>query len=361
MRKTLLLTAILLAPLVSPQSAYACSCMYYEDETERQTAYYNNADLVIQGIPMEADFEEGGLRHYTISVEKVWKGRVDAIVDIVTALDSARCGMRFQIDKPVIIFAYQSNGKYHTGLCSGTAQTTGALVEWLNAYDGTGTTTPPPPYCDPYVCKNDDTYPRCDKNEPIAYKMHPCKLSDREYEEDDTEEMGNFIDVPEGHRNYTSIRFIKDEGIAKGYEGGFYLPDDRINRAEFTKIIIKANYTSEAIENCESDDLFSDVSKDDWFANFICIAKKDGVVDGYPDKTYKPGAYVNFAEAAKIVVGAFGIETNPDDYLGVWWKPFVFALAHIGGLPTTFSDPNQLLTRGDMAEIIYRVMMGMEY
>jgi hypothetical protein len=341
--------------------------MYYENEDERQAAYYNNADLVLQGIPMEEGAEKSGLRHYSISVQRVWKGRADDIIDVATALDSAGCGIRFEIDEPVIIFAYQSNKQYHTGLCSGTEQSNDLLVQWLNTFDGTVIPTlkeppeDPRQNCDPYECKDGDTFPRCSGKSAIVYKMHPCEISDKEFDERQNAVQGDFVDVPKGHRNYTSISFIKREGIAMGYDGGLYKPDDRINRAEFTKIIIKANYDATAIDSCEAIDLFSDVSQNDWFANFICIAKKDGVIDGYPSGAFLPQDFVNFAEAAKIVVGAFGIETNPEDHLGIWWRPYVFALAHIGGLPSTFSDPNQQITRGDMAEIIYRVMIGMEY
>ena len=167
--------------------------------------------------------------------------------------------------------------------------------------------------------------------------------------------------MPEGHSNYKAISFVKQEGIVNGYEGNVYIPDQQINRAEFTKIIVAANYARDAIDSCELNELFSDVSQSNWFADYVCMAKNDGIVDGYPDSTFRPAAFVNFAEAAKIVVGAFGIDTKPEDHLGVWWRPYVFALARIGGLPTTFSDPNQEITRGDMAEIIYRVMMGMGY
>ena len=167
--------------------------------------------------------------------------------------------------------------------------------------------------------------------------------------------------MPSNHRNFAAISFVKSEGIVKGYEGNTFKPDQRINRAEFTKIIIMANFTGATIDECESNHLFADISQSDWFADYVCTAKENGVIDGYPDQTFRPQGFVNFAEAAKIVVGAFGIETNPEDHLGIWWRPYVFALAKIGGLPSTFSDPNQQITRGDMAEIIYRVKMGMDY
>jgi|GEM_PF-995545 hypothetical protein len=374
MRKTLLLIAVLLAPVVSPQSAYACSCMYFEEENERNTAYYNNADLVIQAIPMEVGFDDDQLVHYSVSVEKVWKGKADAHIDIATALDSAACGITLQIDKPMIIFAYQSDNQYRTGLCSGTAEPSEVLVNWLNDYDGTSASPVAPtepdadadgplPDCTPYSCKNGDLFPRCEGSTVINYLVEPCQFSGGKGEpkvEDDNDSQ-IFTDVHTGHRNIESISFVKNEGIVKGYDDGSFKPDQLINRAEFTKIIVTANYAINAIDTCKSDDLFSDISQSDWFVDFVCIAKKDGVIDGYPDGTFRPEALVNLAEAAKIVVGAFGIETNAKSNLGTWWKPYVFALAQIGGLPTTFSDPNQQLTRGDMAEIIYRVMMGMEY
>lgn len=373
MRKTAILIAILIAPLVSPQGAYACSCMYYEDEEERQEAYISNADLVIQGVPIEVDFKKDGQKHYSVSVEKVWKGKADAIVDVATALDGAGCGIDLELDTPVVIFAYQSKGQYQTGLCSGTAQANESLVTWLNNFDGSSTPPlseePPAVDCTPYSCKNGDRFPRCDGDNVINYLMQPCELSGGEGPE---EKPKGFADVPEGHSNYQSISFVRNEGIVSGYEGNLYKPNQRINRAEFTKIIVAANFTGTAIESCDASNLFSDVRISDWFAKYICAAKKDGIIDGYPDNTFKPEDFVNFAEAAKIVVGAFGITIDAQNMEWLasrssaeqsegWWRPYVFALSKIGGLPSTFSDPNQQLTRGDMAEIIYRVKMGMDY
>ncbi|MDA0376303.1 MAG: S-layer homology domain-containing protein [bacterium] len=344
--------------------------MYYEDEQQRMESYYNNADLVIQGIPLEVGFEKDGRKHYTVSIEKVWKGKADALVDIATALDSAGCGISLDIDTPMIIFASLNDNQYTTGLCSGTEEPTDSLVEWLNTYDGKNIRTnkeeeepavddePLAIDCTPYICKNGDRFPRCEGKNSINYLVAPCDFSGGEGE---PEELQGFRDVPSNHRNFAAISFVKSEGIVKGYEGNTFKPDQRINRAEFTKIIIMANFTGATIDECESNHLFADISQSDWFADYVCTAKENGVIDGYPDQTFRPQGFVNFAEAAKIVVGAFGIETNPEDHLGIWWRPYVFALAKIGGLPSTFSDPNQQITRGDMAEIIYRVKMGMDY
>lgn len=361
MKKALLIATIVLAPLASPQSAYACSCMYYEDEQERNATYYTSADLVLQGVPIEMSTDDAFV-HYSISSEKVWKGQADALVDIVTATDEAACGINLKLNEPVIIFAYKSEGKYHTGLCSGTAKADESLVRWLNMYDSSSSSSSSSEAdCEPYLCENGDIFPSCEGDHVINYLVHPCQFSSSEssVSSSSSSAINGFTDVPKTHSNYKAIQFVRDEGIVSGYEDGTYKPNQRINRAEFTKIIVAANFSSEEIDACEADNLFSDVSQSDWFADYVCDAKQHEIIGGYPDGTFKPGNFVNFAEAAKIVVNAFEIETDPEDHLGIWWRPYVFALARIGGLPTTFSDPNQQLTRGDMAEIIYRVMLGM--
>ena len=249
-----------------------------------------------------------------------------------------------EIDKRIIIFAYQSDGVYHTDICSGTKAANNAsdLTNWLNG-------DKEQPSCAPYICPNGDTFPTCTEDgHTINYLVEPCRFA--------KEPANGFSDVPESHPNFAAITYVKEQGMVQGYDDGTYGPDLFINRAEFTKIILEATVDSNDIDTCESSDLFSDVTQSDWFGDYVCMAKQTGVIGGYPDGSFKPANSINFAEAAKIVVVAFDIPFAKDD---IWWKPYVFALARIGGLPSSFSDPNQQLTRGDMAEIIYRVKMGM--
>ena len=369
MRKTFIVTAsLLLAPLAAPQPAMACSCIYYEDANERFQAFYDNADIIVQAIPIESAYDDGRQVHYSVSVEKVWKGKTDAYIDIATALDSAACGINLRLDDRVIIFATNGDGQYSTGLCSGTVpvEDAGDLIAWLNTYGETTkepeTNENPEEACTPYMCVNGDVFPRCENDYVINYLVNPCQFSGGEGEpkEEIPVEKDYFSDVFPTHPYFEAISFVRSEGIVTGYEDGTYRPEQYINRAEFTKIIVGANFRMEAIDRCPLTTDFSDVTLSDWFAKYVCTAKHDGIIDGYPDATFRPGSYVNFAEASKIVVGAFGIQTGATTNNEVWWRPYVLALARINGLPSSFSDPNQQLTRGDMAEIIYRVMMGME-
>lgn len=348
MRNLFFSFALLFATFIHPQDVFACSCIYVNDVNERNTIAYQNADLVILGSAI-SETEKGGNIIYTISVEKVWKGQADAYIDVETANNSAACGIDIPLNGSTVIFM-QSNGEiYSTGLCSGTTEATETsdIVQWLNTYDNT---------CAPYVCSNGDTHPSCTEDgHVINYFVHPCQFS----EEKDDENKPIFDDVPASHANAKAIAFVRSEGIVKGYADGTYKPDQTINRAEFTKIITSSIYSAEEMDNCEEGTIFSDVEKSVWYANFVCRAKNAHIIDGYDDGTFRPSNSINFAETAKIVVNAFSITINPEDLHSVWWKPYVFALSRIGGLPPSFTDPNQLLTRGEMAEIIFRVMTGL--
>ncbi len=95
----------------------------------------------------------------------------------------------------------------------------------------------------------------------------------------------------------TAIIYLKNKKIVKGYDDGSFKPTQKINRAEFTKIIIEAAFPNQATgENC-----FSDITNE-WFAPYVCFAKEKGIVNGYENNTFNPSQNINFAEASKILV-----------------------------------------------------------
>jgi len=167
----------------------------------------------------------------------------------------------------------------------------------------------------------------------------------------------SFSDVTTNHINATAIEFVQNEGIVAGYSDSTFRPDTTINRAELTKIIIESNFTKEEIENCNDRNNFSDVQSSDWFANYICLAKNKGIIAGYSDGNFRPATQVNFAEAAKIISGAFGFEIGQDE---IWYKPFVEQLDSRKAIPISITSFDKNITRGEMAEMIWRLRTGEE-
>jgi LPXTG-site transpeptidase (sortase) family protein len=164
--------------------------------------------------------------------------------------------------------------------------------------------------------------------------------------------FGSFSDVPSTHPNFEAIEYIKAKNIVNGYPDGTFRPDAMVNRAEFTKIIIEAYYSEQASgSNC-----FPDVGTE-WFAKYVCFAKISNFVTGYPDGSFKPTESINFVEIAKILVNIKGLLVtpypNPD--FSPWYKPYVEKLAEAHAIPASITSFSQKVTRGEMAEMVYRL------
>lgn len=154
-----------------------------------------------------------------------------------------------------------------------------------------------------------------------------------------------------------SIQYLLDHGIASGYPDGTFRPNDPINRAEFTKIIVGAvGLGTEGLCKMAS---FSDVMGTEWYGPFSQAARCAGIIGGYPDGTFRAAQNMNTAEAAKIVAKAFELTTE-EPGTDPWFQPYMQAIRGIDALPPSAQDPAHLLTRGEVAEIIYRVMTRTE-
>ncbi len=169
-----------------------------------------------------------------------------------------------------------------------------------------------------------------------------------------------FSDIA-GSPNMVAIEYLENSGIVEGYSDGTYRPYNTINRAEFTKIIIGAKFGFGYIDSCfqqhpVGDDVsfFSDTPTEAWYAKYICVAKEHGIIDGYPDGTFRPADNINFVEAAKIVVNTFGHTVVEDET--TWYKPYVDKLGDLSAIPMSINTFDQKVDRGEMAEMMYRLL-----
>lgn len=162
-----------------------------------------------------------------------------------------------------------------------------------------------------------------------------------------------FVDTS-GHKYEDAILFVQSRGVVEGYADGSYKPDALVNRAEFVKILIEAANVNTALL-CRIAS-FPDVPGDTWYFSYVQAARCASIIGGYPDGTFKPASNVNFAEAAKIVSNVFNLPIDESGISSVWWQPFVNALDRVNAVPAPRPHAEDLLTRGQMAEIIYRLL-----
>jgi uncharacterized secreted protein with C-terminal beta-propeller domain len=168
---------------------------------------------------------------------------------------------------------------------------------------------------------------------------------------------GNFSDVQERDLKYDAIQYLKSEQVIEGYQDGTFKPNNRINRAEFTKIIIASLYTQQEIDNClaVTNLSYPDVPQDSWFAPYVCVASQNGIVSGYPDGTFRPADNINFAEASKIISESFDTNSSTLTESDEWYSNYVASLQAASAIPSTIDSVEIQITRGDMSEMIYRL------
>ena len=107
-----------------------------------------------------------------------------------------------------------------------------------------------------------------------------------------------FSDLSESHPNYNAIIHLQETGVINGYPDGTFKPYKYVNRAEFLKIILEGSNIPLDITTAPP---FTDIELNVWYSLPLNKAFHEGWINGYPDKTFKPERNINKVEAIKIV------------------------------------------------------------
>lgn len=172
----------------------------------------------------------------------------------------------------------------------------------------------------------------------------------------------SFQDLGESDVNFEAIDFLRSQGIISGYPDGTFRPDATLNRAELTKIVVE----SSDVEISEDEECFPDLVEGSWYAKYVCTAFELGVVEGYPDGTFKPSQEINRAEAVKIILEAEGLELKEgssyvDVKEGQWYELYVDTAYDLNYLPylNSFGAGEDVLRR-NFSEMYYRAIKARE-
>ncbi|MBT6068811.1 hypothetical protein HOG48_03575 [Candidatus Peregrinibacteria bacterium] len=166
-----------------------------------------------------------------------------------------------------------------------------------------------------------------------------------------------------GHWSHDYVQDLCERGIVKGYgKTKVFGPDRAVNRAEFTKMLVEAMELDllGAYRNP-----FTDVPANEWYGDYIYTAKEYGIVGGYTDGTFRPGATVSRAEAVKMVLAAMGERpsfadstfTDISDHWAAGWITRARSMNLVTGYTLDTFAPDASLLRGEAAKLI---LMGAE-
>ncbi|MFC1616536.1 S-layer homology domain-containing protein [Patescibacteria group bacterium] len=168
-----------------------------------------------------------------------------------------------------------------------------------------------------------------------------------------------FSDIDEDFLDY-----LYEQDIFEGYPDGTFKPEQFLNRAELLKIVMIAG--EESLVPPE-DWCFPDVPIDEWFNSYVCTAKDNQHIHGYPDGSFKPAEYVNKVEALKIIANIVEWEilggltdSYSDTYSNQWYFKYVSNGLFRGYLDSNLENqffPANAITRYDAAEILFRTLV----
>lgn len=150
-----------------------------------------------------------------------------------------------------------------------------------------------------------------------------------------------------------------------GYEDGTIRPGNGITRAEAATIFFRL-LTDEARDKYWSESSgYTDVAPGSWYNNAVSTLSRMGILSGYADGSFRPGAGITRAEFAKLAVSFFeyeGIKAEngfKDVAEGAWYARYVAAAAELGlvnGYEGGIFRPEAGITRAEASAIINRTL-----
>ncbi len=80
----------------------------------------------------------------------------------------------------------------------------------------------------------------------------------------------------------------------------FFRPNDEINRAEATAMMVRVVELTEDLRNPSDDEPFDDVDDRKWYGDVIAVAYDNDLIQGYSNGDFRPGNDLSRAEAAEM-------------------------------------------------------------
>lgn len=115
----------------------------------------------------------------------------------------------------------------------------------------------------------------------------------------------SFSDVPDDAWYATAVKTLASLGMMDGYPDGTFRPDEPITRAEFATVGLAFAY-----DPIDADCSYYDVSASAWYHTYVAQATTYGWIGGYPDNTFRPGNNITRVEVCVIVNNMLGRDAD---------------------------------------------------
>ncbi|MFC5467399.1 pullulanase [Cohnella suwonensis] len=192
-----------------------------------------------------------------------------------------------------------------------------------------------------------------------AEVSHFSKYAVLEYEK-------TFSDVRSGHWAEAVIKALTAKHILNGVNESSFMPQQRINRAEFAAMLVRALGVA-----ADGKTKFDDVDAGKWYAAYVATAAELGIVNGRNGNRFGPNDTMTRQEMAAMIVRALEVKNGkasatgaPAPFedrgrIGAWALPYVdvaYELGLLKGQGAGMFAPQGVLTRAEAAMAIYSLI-----
>jgi murein DD-endopeptidase / murein LD-carboxypeptidase len=119
-------------------------------------------------------------------------------------------------------------------------------------------------------------------------------------------EVGSFQDVKKSYWAYEAVQILSQKEILLGYEGSYFLPEEKISRAEVAALLAEALQLNVASRS----QIFKDVPSTHWAVGAINALKKEGIINGDNLGNFNPDGVLKREHVAIIFNNAFTLKKN---------------------------------------------------
>lgn len=117
-----------------------------------------------------------------------------------------------------------------------------------------------------------------------------------------------FTDLDENHEFYRAVSYLYRQGTINGYPDKSFKPNNTVSRIEALKMIF--NGMEVGIDEDYSY-AFTDAAKGKWYSDILGTAVNMGVVKGYEDGSVRPSDGVNRVEFLKMLFASTDLSVDP--------------------------------------------------
>lgn len=151
-----------------------------------------------------------------------------------------------------------------------------------------------------------------------------------------------------------AVESLRLMGVLDGYNDNTFRPGAALNRAQFCKMAVYAMNGEEELGLYNTVTIFPDAKPTHWASAYINMASRKGIIAGYPDGRFHPERTVTVGQAVTILLRMLGYEDK--DIGGVWPASYMAVGATVGLTDGIGTNGNATLTRGQAAQLFLNLL-----